>query len=198
MKNKDNFNNYIKVFLEQNSKLNLISKNDEKLLWEKHIFDSLSIEKIFEKYIPSQKVNTLLDFGTGGGFPAIPIAIAYPNIKVTAIDSIRKKINAITNIKEELNITNLTPLCGRVETLDKKFDIITSRAVANLGKIVEYAIPRLKDNGYFVAYKSVKAPEEIEAAKPTLKKYKAKVIDIIQYDLPLEENHTRNLVVISK
>ena len=161
MKNKDNFNNYIKVFLEQNSKLNLISKNDEKLLWEKHIFDSLSIEKFFEKYIPSQKVNTLLDFGTGGGFPAIPIAIAYPNIKVTAIDSIRKKINAITNIKEELNITNLTPLCGRVETLDKKFDIITSRAVANLGKIVEYAIPRLKDNGYFVAYKSVKAPEDL-------------------------------------
>lgn len=195
MKNKEYFSEYIKAFLEQNSKLNLISKNDEKLLWEKHIFDSLAIEKIFEKYNTAPK--TLLDFGTGGGFPAIPIALAYPEIEVTAMDSIRKKINAISTIKNELKIHNLTPLCGRVETLDKKFDIITSRAVANLGKIVEYAIPRLKKDGYFIAYKSVKAQEEIEEAKPALKKYKARVIDIIKYDLPLEENHTRNLVVIA-
>lgn len=195
MKNKEYFSEYIKAFLEQNSKLNLISKNDEKLLWEKHIFDSLAIEKFFEKYNTTTK--TLLDFGTGGGFPAIPIALAYPEIEVTAMDSIRKKINAITTIKNELKIHNLTPLCGRVETLDKKFDIITSRAVANLGKIVEYAIPRLKKDGYFIAYKSVKAQEEIEEAKPALKKYKARVIDIIKYDLPLEENHTRNLVVIA-
>lgn len=195
MKNKEYFSEYIKAFLEQNSKLNLISKNDEKLLWEKHIFDSLAIEKFFEKYNTAPK--TLLDFGTGGGFPAIPIALAYPEIEVTAMDSIRKKINAISTIKNELKIHNLTPLCGRVETLDKKFDIITSRAVANLGKIVEYAIPRLKKDGYFIAYKSVKAQEEIEEAKPALKKYKAKVIDIIKYNLPLEENHTRNLVVIA-
>lgn len=195
MKNKEYFSEYIKAFLEQNSKLNLISKNDEKLLWEKHIFDSLAIEKFFEKYNTAPK--TLLDFGTGGGFPAIPIALAYPEIEVTAMDSIRKKINAISTIKNELKIHNLTPLCGRVETLDEKFDIITSRAVANLGKIVEYAIPRLKKDGYFIAYKSVKAQEEIEEAKPALKKYKARVIDIIQYDLPLEENHTRNLVVIA-
>lgn len=195
MKNKEYFSEYIKAFLEQNSKLNLISKNDEKLLWEKHIFDSLAIEKFFEKYNTAPK--TLLDFGTGGGFPAIPIALAYPEIEVTAMDSIRKKINAISTIKNELKIHNLTPLCGRVETLDKKFDIITSRAVANLGKIVEYAIPRLKKDGYFIAYKSVKAQEEIEKAKPALKKYKARVIDIIKYDLPLEENHTRNLVVIA-
>lgn len=195
MKNKEYFSEYIKAFLEQNSKLNLISKNDEKLLWEKHIFDSLAIEKFFEKYNTAPK--TLLDFGTGGGFPAIPIALAYPEIEVTAMDSIRKKINAISTIKNELKIHNLTPLCGRVETLDKKFDIITSRAVANLGKIIEYAIPRLKKDGYFIAYKSVKAQEEIEEAKPALKKYKAKVIDIIKYDLPLDENHTRNLVVIA-
>ena len=200
MKNKEFFNDYMKAFLKQNSKLNLISKNDEKLLWEKHVFDSLAIEKFFDKYKFSldEKEITLLDFGTGGGFPAVPISLPYPNIKVTAMDSIRKKINAISAIKEELNIRNLTPLCGRVETLEKKFDIITSRAVANLGKIIEYAIPRLKNDGYFIAYKSVKASEEIEAAQPSLKKYKAKVLDVIQYDLPLEENHTRNLVVITK
>ena len=194
MQNKEYFKNYIEAFLEQNSKLNLISKNDEKFLWEKHIFDSLAIEKFFKKYQFDGK--NLLDFGTGGGFPAVPIALAYPKIDVTAMDSIRKKINAITAIKEELKISNLTPLCGRVETLDEKFDLITSRAVANLGKIVEYAMPRLKKDGYFIAYKSVKAQEEIEEAKPILKKLKAEIVDIIQYDLPLQENHTRNLVVI--
>ena len=115
MKNKEFFNGYMKAFLKQNSKLNLISKNDEKLLWEKHVFDSLAIEKFFDKYKFSldEKEITLLDFGTGGGFPAVPISLAYPNIKVTAMDSIRKKINAISAIKEELNIRNLTPLCGR-------------------------------------------------------------------------------------
>lgn len=196
MQNKEYFNNYIKAFLEQNSKLNLISKNDEKFLWEKHIFDSLAIEKFFDKYDIRPK--TLLDFGTGGGFPAVPIALVYPNIEITAMDSIRKKINAISTIKDVLKISNLTPLCGRVETLEGKFDIITSRAVANLGKIVEYAIPRLNKDGYFIAYKSIKVQEEIEDAKLALKKYKAKVVDIIQYNLQLEENHTRNLVVITK
>ena len=97
MKNKEFFNDYIKAFLNQNSKLNLISKNDEKFLWEKHIFDSLSIEKFFEKYKPSG--SKLLDIGTGGGFPSVPTALAYPDIEVFALNSIRKKINAIENIK---------------------------------------------------------------------------------------------------
>ena len=108
MKNREFFNDYIKVFLNQNSKLNLISKNDEKFLWEKHIFDSLSIEKFFKKYSTLQAYPiTLLDIGTGGGFPAVPISLTYPEIEVYALDSIRKKINAIENIKSELNIKNL-------------------------------------------------------------------------------------------
>ena len=196
MQDKDFFENYIRAFLAENAKVNLISKNDEKYLWEKHIFDSLAIEKFFEKYDFEPK--DLLDFGTGGGFPSVPIALAYPDISVTAVDSIRKKINAIVSMKNTLGIKNLTPICERIENIDKKFDIVTSRAVANLGKIVEYAISHLKKDGYFVAYKSVKAQEEIEEAKHILKKYNAKVIDIIQYDLPLIENHTRNLVVITK
>lgn len=193
--NKENFENYIAAFLSQNAKLNLISKNDEKFLWEKHIFDSLAIENFFAKY---EHGKTLLDIGTGGGFPSVPIALAYPELEVHALDSIRKKINAIENIKEELNIQNLHPICARVENTNKKFDIITSRAVATLEKISEYALPLLKKDGYFVAYKSVRAQEEIEQAQAVLKKHKAEVIDIITYDLPLEENHTRNLIVIVK
>lgn len=191
--NKDNFKEYIEVFLSQNAKLNLISKNDEKFLWEKHVFDSLAIEKFFEKY---SRGKTLLDIGTGGGFPSIPIALAYPEIEVYALDSIRKKINAIENIKEELNIKNLHTICDRAENVKQKFDIITSRAVATLDKITGYALPLLNKDGHFVAYKSVRAQEEIADAQKTLKKYKAEVIDVIEYDLPLEENHTRNLIVV--
>ncbi len=195
---KQIFAEYIKIFLEQNNKLNLISKNDEKFLWEKHIFDSLSLSKFFEKYsiIPENK--TLLDFGTGGGFPSVPLAIKYPKLQVTALDSIRKKINAVTEIKNQLGLTNLTPICERVENIHPKFDFVTSRAVAAMEKLIPYAIPRLKNNGYFITYKSVKVQEELEKADNILKKYKAKVIDIITYDLPLSENHTRNLVVIQK
>lgn len=196
MKTKDYFNDYIKVFLEQNAKLNLISKNDEKFLWEKHIFDSLSIEKFFEKY--GNNFKTLLDFGTGGGFPSVPVALAYSELHVTALDSIGKKINAVTEIKEALHIDNLTTVCSRVENFDGKFDIVTTRAVASLDKIIHYAIPKLKNDGYFVAYKSIKAAEEIKEAQKSLQKFKAKVIDIIEYELPLEQNHTRNLVIIKK
>lgn len=198
MQNKEYYKEYIDTFLEQNSKINLISKNDEKYLWEKHIFDSLSIEKFFNKYNDYGK--KLLDIGTGGGFPSVPIAITYEDIDVYALDSIRKKINAVTAIKEKLNIKNLYPICDRAENLvnDFKFDIITSRAVAPLKTITAYAMPLLKANGYFIAYKSLKAEEEIDEAKSTLKKFNSKVIETIEYDLPLEENHTRNLIVIKK
>ena len=94
--NKKNYEKYMETFIVRNSTVNLISKNDEKFLWEKHIFDSLSIEKVFEKYGTPKN---LLDIGTGGGFPAVPIALTYPEIEVYALDSIRKKINAIESIK---------------------------------------------------------------------------------------------------
>lgn len=196
MKEKEFFNEYIKTFLNQNSKINLISKNDEKFLWEKHIFDSLSIEKFFEKY-PIEAKN-LLDIGTGGGFPSVPIAIAYPNIEVFGLDSIRKKINAIENMKAELNIENLHTICDRAENIKNRFDIITSRAVAPLKVITGYAMPLLNKNGYFIAYKSIRTVEEIQEAQSILKKFNSKVIDIIKYDLPLKENHTRNLIIIKK
>ena len=197
--NKKDFAKYIDVFLDQNSKLNLISKNDEKYLWEKHIFDSLAIEKFFEKYFKEFSNGvTLLDIGTGGGFPSVPIALEYKNIEVYGLDSIRKKINAIENMKAELDIKNLHTICDRAENIKDKFDIITSRAVAKLDKIANYALPLLKNGGYFVAYKSIKTQEEINDAKNILKKYKAEIIDVIEYNLPLEENFVRNLIVIKK
>lgn len=197
MENKTKYEEYMKIFLEENSKVNLISKNDEKYLWEKHVFDSLAIENFFEKFDTS-KIKTILDIGTGGGFPSIPIAITYPHLKVTALDSIAKKIRAVQTIKDKLNIENLEPICTRVENLDAKFDMITSRAVSSLKNICEYALPKLKKGGYFLAYKSRKTPQEIEEANSILKKYNSKIVDIIEYSLPLEENHERNLIVILK
>ena len=197
MENKTKYKEYMKIFLEENSKVNLISKNDEKYLCEKHVFDSLAIENFFEKFDTS-KIKTILDIGTGGGFPSIPIAITCPHLKVTALDSIAKKIRAVQTIKDKLNIENLEPICTRVENLDAKFDMITSRAVSSLKNICEYALPKLKKGGYFVAYKSRKTPQEIEEANSILKKYNSKIVDIIEYSLPLEENHERNLIVILK
>ena len=191
--NKSDFEDYIKVFLEQNSKLNLISKNDEKFLWEKHIFDSLAISKVFEKF---PKGKTMLDIGTGGGFPSVPAAIVYPEIEVFALDSIRKKINSIENMKAALKLQNLHTICERAENLDRKFDIITSRAVAPLKIISSYAAPLLEKSGYFIAFKSRRADEEIHEAQPVLKKFKLEIADIIEYELPLTENYIRNLIVI--
>lgn len=193
MENKEFYKQYMELFLEENSKVNLISKNDEKFLWEKHVFDSLSIGAFFDKY---GKGKTLLDIGTGGGFPALPIALTYPEIKVTAVDSIAKKIRAVQTIGDKLGLKNLNAVCTRVENLNGKFDIVTSRAVSSLKNICEYALPKLQKGGYFVAYKSRKTPEEIEEAKLVLKKFKAEIVEVMEYDLPLDENLTRNLIII--
>ena len=197
LKIKADFTKYIEVFLQKNAKLNLISKNDEKLLFEKHIYDSLGIKLFFEKY--NITAGDILDIGCGGGFPCVPIAIEFPEFNVTGIDSIRKKINAINEIKEELMLTNLTTICDRVENIkNKKFDVITSRAVADLSKICEYALPLLKAGGYFAAYKSRKAQEEIRNAIKVLAKNNAKIDEIITYTFPLDEVFERNLIIISK
>ena len=190
------FGEYKRAFLEQNEKLNLISKKEEQFLYEKHIFDSIAIKLFFEKYKIEQA--RILDIGCGGGFPCVPIAIEFPKMSVTGVDSIRKKINSVNEIKEKLNIGNLDLICSRAENLKDKYDIVLSRAVAELGKIIEYGFPLLQDKGYFVAYKSKKALAEIDSAKNILKRFDAKVVDIIEYTLPLEEIYERNLIVIKR
>lgn len=193
---KSTFEQYYKLFLEKNSITNLISKNDEKFLFEKHIFDSLAINLFFKNQ--NLKGKKLLDIGTGGGFPSVPIGIIYENLEVFAIDSIRKKINVIVSIKTDLNLKNLTPICDRVENCTQKFDYITTRAVAPVDKILQYAIPKLKDGGFFIAYKSKKVSEELKDAQKTMKKFNVKIVKTIDYMLPLEEIYERNLIIFRK
>lgn len=197
IKIESDFLKYKEAFLEENSKHNLISKNDEKFLYEKHIYDSLGIKLFFEKYKITSA--TVLDIGCGGGFPCVPIAIEFPQMQILGIDSIGKKINSVQTIKNNLEISNLELKCIRAEQLqDEKFDIVVSRAVADMAKISAYALPLLKTGGYFVAYKSKKALDEIENAKSIIKKLKGELVDIIKYELPLEEIYERNLVCIKK
>ncbi len=188
------FDNYVRIFLKKNSHVNLISKNDEKFLFEKHIFDSLAINK----FLKPKDGETLLDIGTGGGFPSIPVAILYENLNVYPIDSIRKKINVIKEIKDELNLKNLFPICDRVENIKEKYDYVTTRAVASLELILKYAVPHLNDGGYFIAYKSKKAMDELRASKKIIKKLGVEIFDIIEYILPLEKIHERNLIIFTK
>lgn len=198
--------NYMKAFIEKNARVNLISKRDEEFLFEKHVFDSLSLNKLIQKQTNIKgdaEVQRLLDIGTGGGFPSVPLAILYESINVFAIDSIGKKIKVIEELKEELELKNLFPICDRVENLQlknnpKMFDYITTRAVAPMETILKYAIPNLKPDGYFVAYKSKKALEELKDAERMLKLLNAEVVEIIEYTLPLEEVYERNLIVVKK
>lgn len=191
------FTAYKKAFLEENSKHNLISKNDEKFLYEKHIYDSLGIKLFFEKYNLTK--GKILDIGCGGGFPCLPIAIEFCDFEIVGIDSIRKKISSVQNIAEKLELKNITLICDRVENIKtEKFDIVVSRAVADMAKISEYALPLVKKGGYFVAYKSKKALEELKNAEAVLNKHNSKVIEIINYTLPLEEIYERNLICIKK
>ena len=191
------FEKYKEIFLLENAKHNLISKNDEKFLYEKHIYDSLSLKWFLEKF--NIQPARVLDIGCGGGFPCVPLAIEHPQLEIIGIDSIRKKINSVQTIAETLDLKNLRLICDRVENLkNEKFDIVISRAVADMNKISSYALPLVKKGGYFVAYKSKKALEEIKEAEKTLNKHSAKVIDIISYTLPLEETFERNLICIQK
>lgn len=191
---------FLMVFKSYNSHTNLVSRHDMEFFFEKHIYDSLAINLFFQKY-GLEKFN-MLDIGTGGGFPAVPVAIFYDFCPILAIDSVSKKIGFVEIAQKLLQLENLTPASKRAEDLrpeDKEsFDVVTSRAVAQLNTLLEYAIPYLKVGGYFVAYKAQTAEEEIQKSQNALKVLNAEVVDIIEYSLPNLENHTRRLVIIKK
>lgn len=196
---KQQFDKYIAIFKNYNSHTNLISKNDEKVLFEKHIYDSLAFNLFAKKYkIPEN----IMDIGTGGGFPSVPVSLIFKNTKIYAVDSTSKKINFINEVKKQLNIENIMPVVSRIEELPEEnktsFDVVTSRALGTLSLLLEYAIPYLKVGGYFVAYKSVDSDNELMTAKNAMKVLHAELIDVIEYKLPLEINFCRKLLIFKK
>ncbi len=202
VKDRTKLNDFISVFKIYNAHTNLVSKNDENVLFEKHIFDSLALNLFLEKNNLQNEKLKLLDIGSGGGFPAIPVAVFFKNFEIYPLDSIAKKIGFIELAKKELMLENLHPLCMRVENFEEEkrefFDIAVSRAVAPLNIILEYALPFIKKDGWFVAYKSKNSPEEIQNAKNAMQILGGRVEDIIKYNLPLDTDYTRELVIIKK
>ena len=194
-------NDFVRLFLIYNSHTNLVSKNDEQNLFEKHIYDSLALSLFFQKY-NIQKDSKLLDIGTGGGFPSLPLAIFYPEMNIYPLDSIAKKIGFVELVQKELRLDNLYPICARAEDFAQNnkevFDVVTSRAVASLNMLLEYTIPFVKTGSYFVAFKSKNADTEIEKAQNAFEILNCEIVDRIQYALPIEEDFKRELIVIKK
>lgn len=179
-----------KLFVEYNSHTNLMSKGDVEVLFEKHVFDSLSILK-WSNFLNHKKI---LDVGCGGGFPSVILAICFPEIKVIANDSRIKKINFIKEIKEKLSLDNLEICYSRIEDVAPlNVDLIISRAVGKMIDVYELSKKHLSKNGNFLIYKAKLLDEEIDNFK---KKYSRADFEIIPYELPLKENFSRNLLIL--
>ena len=186
----EKLNQWKKIFVEYNSHTNLMSKGDMEVLFEKHVFDSLSIVK-WEEF---KNHNKILDVGCGGGFPSVILAICFPNKTIIANDSRIKKINFIKEIKEKLNLDNLEICYSRIEEVEElNVDLIVSRAVGKMIDVWELSKKHLVKNGTFLIYKAKLLDEEIEAFK---KKYQKAKFEIIPYNLPLKETFERSLVVL--
>lgn len=164
------FEGYMELVLEWNEKVNLTSITDKKQFRRKHFIDSLTCYG--SKQIENAK--TIIDVGTGAGFPGIPLAIVYPEKEFLLMDSLNKKIRIVAEMAENLGLLNVSVLHGRAEEIgqDKKyrekFDLCLSRAVANLSTLSEYCIPLVKVGGYFAAYKTKEAKEEIDASEKAI------------------------------
>jgi 16S rRNA (guanine527-N7)-methyltransferase len=178
------------IFVEYNSHTNLMSKGDVEVLFEKHVFDSLSIVK-WEEF---KNYNKILDVGCGGGFPSVILAICFPEKTIIANDSRIKKINFIKEIKEKLNLDNLEICYARVEEVAPlNVDLIVSRAVGKMIDVYELSKKHLAKNGNFLIYKAKLLDEEIQDFK---KKYARADFKIIPYELPLKENFSRSLLIL--
>ena len=160
----EKLNLWHKLFIEYNSHTNLMSANDTKVLFEKHVFDSLAI-LIWDEFNPNKK-QKILDVGTGGGFPSVILALFFPELEIVANDSRMKKINFIIDIKAELDIKNLKISYARIEDLEPlNCDIVISRAVGTIKNVLRLSKKHIKEGGYFIIYKSKTLEEELEQIK---------------------------------
>lgn len=186
---------YYELLIEWNKKINLTRIVEKKDVYLKHFYDSITLIKA----IDLTKKQELCDIGTGAGFPGIVLKIVFPNLNITLVDALNKRIEFLKLVIKELNLKNINAIHERAEVFIRqnknKFDIITCRAVAKLNIISEICIPGLKINGYFIPMKA-QIDEEIKDIK-FLDKLNSKLEYIVSFKLPYE-NSIRNLVVIKK
>lgn len=186
---------FYNFLITENNKYNLTAITDKEQVYLKHFYDSITLSKIIE--LDNQ---TLCDIGTGAGFPGIVLKIVFPDLDVTLIESNGKKCNFLNLVKEEFNLQKLTIINERAEIYSKtnreKFDIVTSRAVAPLKHLLEYSIPAVKNNGFYVAMKS-NVDEEIKNIGNYYQKLNIKLENKIIFKLP-KENSLRTLLLYKK
>ena len=191
------FYKYMELLLEWNEKINLTAIVEPRDVILKHFVDSLTICKEL------QKNKTLADIGTGAGFPGIPVKILRPDLDITLIDSLNKRVNFLTMVIEALKLEKIIALHGRIEDFGKnkkyreKFDYVTSRAVANLSTLSEYMIPLVKIGGKCICMKGSNIDEELKNAKKAIKTLGGKIEKVDTFLLP-DTDMGRNIILIKK
>ncbi|MEE3765887.1 16S rRNA (guanine(527)-N(7))-methyltransferase RsmG [Streptococcus agalactiae] len=198
-KQKKQFETYFRLLVEWKEKINLTAITDKEGVYLKHFYDSIA--PILQGYIDNSPLS-ILDIGAGAGFPSIPMKILYPEIDITIIDSLNKRINFLNILANELELSGVHFFHGRAEDFgqDKvfraKFDIVTARAVARMQVLAELTIPFLKINGRLIALKAAAAEEELISAEKALKTLFSQVTVNKNYKLPNGDD--RNITIVSK
>ncbi|MFS9138181.1 16S rRNA (guanine(527)-N(7))-methyltransferase RsmG [Streptococcus parasanguinis] len=196
---KEQYERYFELLVEWNEKINLTAITEKDEVYLKHFYDSIA--PILQGLIENQPIR-LLDIGAGAGFPSLPMKILFPELDVTIIDSLNKRINFLHLLAEELGLSGVHFYHGRAEDFaqDKafraQFDLVTARAVARMQVLSELTIPYLKVGGRLLALKASNAPEELEEAKNALNLLFSKVEDNLQYELP--NGDPRYITVVEK
>lgn len=199
---EDKYNKFItykNLLQEWNEKINLTAITEDEEVIKKHFIDCI---KAFSEN-QFKEAKTLIDVGTGAGFPGLPIAIMREDLNITLLDSLNKRVNFLNIVKNSLNLTNVTTIHSRAEDgarnkeLREKFDIATSRAVANMAVLSEFCLPYVKVGGYFIALKGPAITDELNDAKNAIGTLGGKLIEVIEVSVE-GTDLKHNLVVIKK
>ena len=198
-KQMEQFLQYYELLVEKNKVINLTAITEFDEVVEKHFLDSVSLTKQMDLHQPLK----VLDLGTGAGFPGIPLKIVFPELEITLMDSLNKRVLFLQDVISSLQLENIEAVHGRAEEAarNKKyresFDLCVSRAVANISTLSEYCLPFVKIGGSFISYKSSTIEDELEDGKKGIAILGGKVKDVYKFTLPDSELQ-RSFVIIEK
>lgn len=193
------FETYYELLVEWNEKMNLTAITEKEDVYLKHFYDSVSAAFYFDFTKPYK----ICDVGAGAGFPSIPLKICFPNLQVSIVDSLNKRISFLEHLAASLQLTNTTFYHDRAETFAQKadqretYDIVMARAVARMSVLSELCLPLVKPGGTFIAMKAASAGEEIDIGKKAISAMGGKLEQVHPFLLP-EENSERNIIIIQK